>query len=167
MYHILQLRTCMGSYCWIWSLIVKIHHLNILSSIPSSKNLSYICTWILEIFSDILNVLSWYLHLMTDRAPHCAFLHRALISHFFTFLMSKAKFSGSDFMIWSNSANLPGRKNTFVKPNLKSFSFRPRALNRAWKKMLLWSHCCAYNVWGLPTLSEICLHFSPLQLLLT
>ena len=73
------------------------------------------------------------LHLMTESVPYCAFLHLEQISHFCTFLMSRARLSGSDFMIWSNSANLPGLKNTLVRPNLKSLSLRPKALNKAWK----------------------------------
>jgi len=71
---------------------------------------------------------------MTDKAHHWAFFQRECSSHFFTFLINCARFSGSDFMIWSNSANFPGRKKTFVIPNLNSFSLRPRALNRACRK---------------------------------
>lgn len=74
------------------------------------------------------------LHLMTDSAPHCAFFQREHSSHRFTFFTSIARFSGSLFMIWSNSANFPGRKKTLVRPNLNSFSFNPRALKRAWKE---------------------------------
>ena len=71
---------------------------------------------------------------MTDQAHHWTFFHREQINHFITFLIRRAKFSGSDFIIWSNSANFPGRKKTFVIPNLKSFSFNPSALNRAWNQ---------------------------------
>ena len=42
---------------------------------------------------------------MTDRPHHCTFLQRLQISHWLTFLTSSARWSGSDFMIWSNSAN--------------------------------------------------------------
>jgi len=73
------------------------------------------------------------LHLMTDRPHHWTLRHRIPINHFWTFLTSCARCSGSDFRIWSNSANLPGLKKTFVRPNLKSTSFKPSALNRAYK----------------------------------
>lgn len=83
------------------------------------------------IFTQPLRPATCNLHLMTERVHHWAFFHLEQISHFFTFLISSARFSGSDFITVSNSANLPGRKNTLVIPNLKSFSFNPRALNRA------------------------------------
>ncbi len=76
----------------------------------------------------------FFLHLMTDKAHHCAFFHRVHKSHFFTFDISTAKFFGSDFIISSNSANFPGRKKTFVKPNLKSESRRFNALNKHLQK---------------------------------
>ncbi|CAF4456447.1 unnamed protein product, partial [Rotaria magnacalcarata] len=48
--------------------------------------------------------------------------------------MSTARFCGSDFISSSNSANFPGRKKTFVSPNLKSASRRFNALNKALQK---------------------------------
>lgn len=72
----------------------------------------------------------WSLRLMTDSAHHCAFFQRVQRSHFFTLDTKTAKFFGSDFIISSNSANFPGRKKTFVKPNLKSVSRRFNALNK-------------------------------------
>ena len=45
------------------------------------------------------------LRLMTDRAHHWTFFQRLWMSHLFTFFTSSARWSGSDFMIWSNSAN--------------------------------------------------------------
>ena len=46
----------------------------------------------------------------------------------------------------------PGRKNTLVNPNLKSLSFRPRALNKAYRVTNLHSvtrqlHTCGTNKW--------------------
>lgn len=77
---------------------------------------------------------------MTESMHHCTFFQREQMSHFLTFWIRMARFSGSDFMIWSNSANFPGRKKTLVRPNLKSFSFSPRALKRAWfKRKRQWS----------------------------
>lgn len=75
------------------------------------------------------------LHLMTERAHHWALRHRIPISHRWTLFISTAKCAGSDFIIWSNSENFPGRKKTFVRPNLKSTSFKPSALNSAYSEI--------------------------------
>lgn len=107
-----------------------------------------------------------HLRLMTDRLHHCTFFQRLHTNQVLTFFSSSARWSGSDFMIWSNSANcgrrhgtigawrfqgfpalgatltFPGRKNTLVNPNLKSLSFSPRALNRA------------YRGWSMSSVSE-------------
>lgn len=50
-------------------------------------------------------VLRCCLHLMTDRAHHWTFFQRLWMSHLLTFFTSSARWSGSDFIIWSNSAN--------------------------------------------------------------
>lgn len=42
---------------------------------------------------------------MTDRQHHWIFFQQLHISHLLTFCSSSARWSGSDFMIWSNSAN--------------------------------------------------------------
>ena len=79
---------------------------------------------------------------MTDQAPYWAFFSLDLMSQTLTFWTSLARFSGSDLIIWSNSANFPALKNTFVIPNLKSLSSSPRALNnayRTWEKILQWN----------------------------
>mmetsp|Transcript_936 Transcript_936/g.1315 ORF Transcript_936/g.1315 Transcript_936/m.1315 type:complete len:217 (+) Transcript_936:1132-1782(+) len=62
---------------------------------------------------------------------HATFFHRCFTSHSRTFATSFTRFSGSAFMMVSNSANFPGRKKTFETPNWKSSSLRPRALKRA------------------------------------
>jgi len=98
------------------------------------------------------NWMSWYqyykidLDLITDRPHHWTLRHRMPISHLWTFFINSAKCSGSDFNIWSNSANLPGRKNTFVSPNLKSTSFKPSALNEAYSTIrnILTGHLTKY-----------------------
>lgn len=117
-----------------------------------------------------------FFNLMTLSAPHWAFRQRDRINQDVTLATICFKFSGSDRMIVSNSANLPDRKrnkyvtimisfvytnkrpiaelpialsrtygqniwrdrvfvpglkNTLVRPNLKSLSSRPRALNSA------------------------------------
>ena len=79
-----------------------------------------------------------FLSLMTESAHHCAFFQRLQMIHFFTFStriltililvitqllthlinsirLAYLRFSGSDLSSWSNSANLPGRKNTWSK----------------------------------------------------
>lgn len=150
-----------------------------------------------------IELISHHLHLTPLRTPHCAFLHSFLFNQPRTRPTRTCKFSGSDLMIWSNSANcrrghtnrrmwalirkrtllvftvntkcpdeeqslshaifykmkclderssqrellsahgfiqsircptLPGRKKTFVRPNLKSSEFIPRAWNKAWQK---------------------------------
>ena len=75
-------------------------------------------------------------NLMTERAHHWAFFHWLHKIHFFTFAINLRKFSGSLLRIWSNSANLPGRKNTLVRPNLKSLSSKPNACK--WKETVSW-----------------------------
>lgn len=72
------------------------------------------------------------LRLITDRAHHWAFFQRDWSNHRCTLATKAFKFSGSLLIIWSNSANFPGRKNTLVNPNLKSASFNPSALNKAY-----------------------------------
>lgn len=46
---------------------------------------------------------------MTESAHHWTFFQRLQMSHLFTRLTSSARWSGSDFMIWSNSANWHNR----------------------------------------------------------
>lgn len=50
-------------------------------------------------------ILRCCLHLMTDRPHHWTFFQRLWMSHLLTFFTSSARWSGSDFIIWSNSAN--------------------------------------------------------------
>lgn len=59
--------------------------------------------------------------MMTQIAANADLIQRERISHFFTFATIACRFSGSERMMRSNSTNLPGRKNTFVMPNLNSF----------------------------------------------
>lgn len=64
-----------------------------------------------------------YLLLITQIAQNADLIHLERTNHFFTLATMAFKFSGSDFIIRSNSTNFPGRKNTFVMPNLKSLLF--------------------------------------------
>lgn len=108
-----------------------------------------------------VELIALHLRLMTDRLHHWTFFQRLHNNQVLTFFSSSARWSGSDFMIWSNSANcrkhkkkvglrgissfpnfraffffvftFPGRKKTLVSPNLKSLSFSPRALNKAYR----------------------------------
>lgn len=120
---------------------------------------SFLVVWDLRLFLNIY-LLSANSRLMTDRLHHWTFFQRLHSNHVLTFFSSAARCSGSDFMIWSNSANwresrhgdpgalvsfnigflaatvhgaqtFPGLKKTLVNPNLKSLSFNPRALNKA------------------------------------
>eukprot|EP00041_Stephanoeca_diplocostata_P021481 m.501213 g.501213 ORF g.501213 m.501213 type:complete len:749 (+) comp21837_c1_seq12:65-2311(+) len=70
-------------------------------------------------------------NLSDETHAQAIFFQRCLTSHESTFSTSFTKFSGSDFMIVSNSANFPGRKKTRETPNWKSSSFMPSALNSA------------------------------------
>lgn len=65
-------------------------------------------------------------------AQNIDLIHRERINHFLTFATIAFKFSGSDFIMRSNSMNFPGRKNTFVMPNLKSLLFNRIACNIAY-----------------------------------
>lgn len=58
--------------------------------------------------------------LITQIAQYADLIQRERTSHFLTFATIAFRFSGSLFMMRSNCTNFPGRKNTFVMPNLKS-----------------------------------------------
>lgn len=77
---------------------------------------------------------------MTERAQNCILFQRDFSSHFFTLATSFCKFSGSDFIILSNSANFPGLKNTLVIPNLKSFLFNFRLWSNALKTNTIFTY---------------------------
>lgn len=70
---------------------------------------------------------------MMEMTPKMDCLQRDLTSHFSTDLMMAFRFSGSDFMMVSNSAYLPGRKNTLVRPKLKSLLLSWKLCRTAWK----------------------------------
>mmetsp|Transcript_20494 Transcript_20494/g.53305 ORF Transcript_20494/g.53305 Transcript_20494/m.53305 type:complete len:273 (-) Transcript_20494:2051-2869(-) len=70
-------------------------------------------------------------NLIDATVAQATFFHRALTSQSITLPTSATSESGSALMMVSNSANLPGRKNTRDTPNWKSSSLIPRALNSA------------------------------------
>jgi hypothetical protein len=92
------------------------------------------CSWLVKPSCHLCTKpTSFHLHLITDRAHHCVFFHFDVRSHLWTLATILAKFSGSDFMMESNSTNLPGRKNTLVTPKRYSFSVIPSAFSNAWQ----------------------------------
>lgn len=58
---------------------------------------------------------------MTDRLHHWTFFQRLHTNHVLTFFSSSARCSGSDFMIWSNSANW--YKHTSIKSTVTKLSW--------------------------------------------
>lgn len=71
------------------------------------------------------NTCFFNLHLMTERQHHWTFFQQLHNNHLLTFFSSSARCSGSDFMIWSNSANWKHieRRATLYNLHQKDFCY--------------------------------------------